>query len=75
MIEKKLKKVMSSILGVSIDDINENSSPDNIETWDSLQHMNLVLGIEQSFGIEFTEEEIVTLLSYELILETIKGKL
>jgi acyl carrier protein len=72
--EDKLKKVMSQILKIPIESINANSSPDTIASWDSLQHMNLVLGIEQRFGISFTEEQIMQMLSYEIILETLKEK-
>jgi acyl carrier protein len=72
--EDKLKKVMSQILKINIDSICPESSPDTIATWDSLQHMNLVLGIEQGFGITFTEEEIMQMMSYEIILELLKEK-
>lgn len=72
--EDKLKKIMSQILKISVETINKDSSPDTIETWDSLQHMNLVLGIEQSFEVSFTDEEIMQMMSYEIILEILKEK-
>jgi len=75
MIENKLKKIMSKILKVDVSELNADSSPDNIETWDSLQHMNLVLGLEQSFNVSFDDEEIIQLLSYEIILVTLDEKL
>jgi acyl carrier protein len=75
MIEDKLKKIMSKILKVDANEIHADSSPDNISTWDSLQHMNLVLGLEQSFNISFDDEEIIQMLSYEIILATLNEKL
>jgi len=74
LIEQKVKSIMSKILKIPEAEIHAESSPDDIETWDSLQHINLVLGLEQSFGITFDEEEIIQLLSYEIILATINEK-
>ncbi|MFT5248568.1 MAG: acyl carrier protein [bacterium] len=73
--EKKLTKIMAQILGVQENEITPNSSPDNLSEWDSLKHMNLVLGIEQGFNISFDDEDIIQMLSFEIILETIKEKI
>ena len=51
-----------------------DSSPDNIESWDSLQHLNLVLALEQEFRTQFTPEEIEQLLSVELIAALVEEK-
>jgi len=31
---------------------------DDIEGWDSLSHVNLIIAVELKFGIEFTQKEI-----------------
>lgn len=72
--EEKLKKIMSQVLGIKMDEIKYDSSPDDIASWDSLQHMNLILAIEQGFNVRFDEEEIIQLLSFEIIMETINEK-
>ncbi len=63
----KLKEVISNVLGVSIDIINDNSSPDNIDKWDSLSHLNLVMAIEAEFDVELTPEDSMDMLSVKLI--------
>lgn len=73
--EEKLTKIMAQILSVKESEITPNSSPDNLSTWDSLKHMNLVLAIEQGFNISFEDEEIIQMLNYEIIVEIIKEKL
>lgn len=73
--EEKLTKIMAQILSVNESEITPNSSPDNLPTWDSLKHMNLVLAIEQGFDISFEDEEIIQMLNYEIIVEIIKEKL
>jgi acyl carrier protein len=64
----QLKNVMSVVLEVPEEIINENSSPDDIESWDSLKHMSLILALEDEFNVEFSEEETVELLSFKLIV-------
>ena len=63
----KLKEVISNVLGVSIDTINDNSSPDSIDKWDSLSHLNLVMAIEAEFDVELTPEDSMDMLSVKLI--------
>ena len=42
-VESRIQSVMSSVFGVPADEIDDDASPDNIESWDSLKHMNLML--------------------------------
>lgn len=73
--ENRIKKVMSAVFDVPIEEINDESSPDTIESWDSLKHMNLVVALEEEFEIKFEDDEIVELLNYSLICSIIKDKL
>ena len=65
--ETKLKEVMADVFGVPAGSIDERASVDTIEKWDSLNHMKLVLALEEQFGITFSGEQSVEILSYELI--------
>ena len=66
---------VADIFQLKAEDIKPESSPDTIEAWDSLQHLNLVLALEQEFGVQFTPEEIEQLLSVELIVDLLAEKL
>ena len=57
--EKKIKLIMSKVFKISLYSINEDSSPDNIESWDSLNHMDLIRSIEEEFNIEFEFFEVM----------------
>jgi acyl carrier protein len=70
-IESRLKKTFSNVFNVEINSINNDSSPDDINSWDSINHMNLIIAIEREFNIQFDEEDIAILLSYEIIRETL----
>jgi acyl carrier protein len=65
--EEKIKGVMSTIFDVNIDKINKNSSMDNVENWDSIAHMNLVLALEDKFGVIIPDDEAGNITSYQLI--------
>ena len=65
--EDRLKQVLSDVLNIEASSIDDDSSVDTVEEWDSLRHLNLVLAIEQEFDISFTEEQTVEILNYPLI--------
>lgn len=72
--ENKIKNVMSTVFEMDLSEINHNSSPDSIDNWDSIRHMNLVVALEEEFNIEFDDEEIGELLNYKLIYNIVKSK-
>ncbi len=63
----RLKKCMAAVLEISEEEIHDESSVDNLETWDSLRHINLIIALEQEFGISFPDEEVVFLTSVKFI--------
>ena len=65
--ESKLKQVMADVFGVDVNVIDENASVDTIAKWDSYNHMNLVLALEEQFNVTFQAEQTVEMLSYPLI--------
>jgi len=73
-VENRIKKVFAAVFGVDIVSISEDSSPDSIANWDSLRHMNLIVALEEEFGIEFDEEEIMDMLNYNLLSSMIREK-
>ena len=72
--EERIKKVMSAVFELPIEEINYESSPGTIETWDSLKHMNLIVALEEEFDVQFDDEEIGEIMNYSLILNIIKNK-
>ncbi len=41
--------------------VNEETTADDIEDWDSLEHINLIAAIENVFGMKFTMGEVVSM--------------
>ncbi|MBL7903274.1 MAG: acyl carrier protein [Bacteroidia bacterium] len=71
MNNSRIKQVMSVVFEVPLDSINENSSTDNLENWDSLRHLNLILALEEEFGVSIPDEEVGNLVNFKLIELTI----
>ena len=72
--EERLKEIMAQVFDVPNESINNDSSPDTIENWDSVNHMNLVLALEQAFGISFEPDEIIEMMNFELVLVILRDK-
>jgi acyl carrier protein len=54
----QLRNIASDIFGIPADKITTESSPQTVESWDSMQHLSLVLAVEEKFGVQFDPEEI-----------------
>jgi acyl carrier protein len=57
-VETKVRELFATILQVSIDNVNVNSTPENTENWDSFQHLVLVSAFEEEFDICIEPEEV-----------------
>ncbi len=57
-ISEQLVKVFKEVFGDDSITLDENTTADQIEGWDSMSHINLIIAIELAFGIEFADEEI-----------------
>lgn len=66
--ESRVKKIMGTVLEVDPEEIDLDSSIDNVEKWDSLRQMNLVLALEDAFSISIPDEDAANATSYRLIL-------
>ena len=54
--------------------IDSSTAPQDIDGWDSLAHIRLIIAIEKSFGLRFSAAEIAELENVGLIVELIVKK-
>ncbi|MAG38712.1 hypothetical protein CMO90_01360 [Candidatus Woesearchaeota archaeon] len=73
--EERMREVISAVFNIPVNEIRTDASSDNIESWDSLKHMNMVSALEEEFLIEFDDKEIFELLNYELIKTIVLEKI
>ena len=71
LIKERILQVMATVFETEVVALNENSSSDTIEAWDSLKHLTLILALEEEFVISFPDDEVGELVNYKLIEITI----
>jgi acyl carrier protein len=69
-----LKQIMSEIFRITESEITENSSMETIKSWDSLQHLNLMLAVEEHFDIKLDADEIPKATSFSILYNLITKK-
>jgi acyl carrier protein len=75
ILEQKIKGIMADILKVDSNSVNETTTSDTVETWDSLRHVSLILALEEEFNVEFDDDKIGELVSYMFIVKHISAKI
>jgi acyl carrier protein len=68
-ITERVAQIFYQLFSAKSGSITLESSPDTVDGWDSLQHLNLILALEEEFGISLTEDQMVEMLSVGLIVE------
>lgn len=68
---ERIRAAMATVFDRPAAEIPENASPENLEDWDSLHHLELVLELELEFGVRVPAETVPELLSLEAIEETL----
>jgi acyl carrier protein len=72
---EQVRDIASDILSVPASTIEADSSPDNVETWDSIQHLNFVLALEERFNFQLSPEEIERMRNVGEIAKLVENKL
>ncbi|MDT8899742.1 acyl carrier protein [Anaeroselena agilis] len=70
----ELKKILAGVFKVPVASIGEQTLMQDIDTWDSLTHMDLILTLENEYGVTFSGEEIVVMTSFAKIAATLAAK-
>ena len=71
----QVRGVASDLFGVPVHRIMAESSPEMIETWDSTQHLNFVLALEEKFGLQLSPEEVEQMLNVGEAARLVESKL
>jgi acyl carrier protein len=57
--DEKIRELFATLLQVPLDEIGDETTPASLERWDSMQHLIVVSGFEEEFGIDVDPEEAV----------------
>lgn len=71
----KLNQLITDLFRIDQTECIADLTMDDLDTWDSLSHMELITGIEKLFGIELTSDEIVTMKSVHAVRSVVEHKI
>jgi len=66
---RTLEEVVSGVFGVEPQSLDESSSPESVEGWDSMGHVNLVTALEQHFNVSIDIDDVMEMGSVGKIRE------
>ena len=69
--EKKIIDIISDILSIK-KKISNKTEMNNVDEWDSLKQMQIIVAIEDEFKIRFNEDDLIHANSVEKLLKTIQ---
>ena len=64
---RTVESLLAPVLQIPETRITDDLAMRDVETWDSLKHMEVVASLENGFGIELTFDEIVAMQSVKEI--------
>jgi acyl carrier protein len=70
----RVRAIAADVLQVPAASITPATSPETIESWDSVRQLDLVLALEQAFGVQFEPEEIDQMKNIERIVDLLSPK-
>ncbi len=72
MIEEQVKGIFSSVLGMNLSDVTDDTSMENTSQWDSIMHLNLLTTAEEILNVRFTDKQVITITSFPLLVNAVK---
>jgi aminoglycoside 3-N-acetyltransferase len=69
----RVRRLMSGVLAVPADAIGPATTFWDTESWTSLSHVELIVAIEEEFGLELSGEQALELLDFETICARLAG--
>ena len=68
--KEQIKEVIMRVF--DLESVTDDISQSNCEKWDSMNHLNLIVELEEEFDVSFEPEEIAEMKSLEKIIEKLK---
>lgn len=66
-IDVRIKEVMANVFDVDIATLNEDSSQDSVEGWDSMKHLDFIVSLEEEFDITIPIEEVGNMVNFKYV--------
>ena len=71
----QVRAIAADLFTVDAKTLDAGSSPERVDAWDSVQHLNLVLALEGKYDIQFAPEEMEEMKSLGQIAALVENKI
>ena len=72
---EQIKHILSDVFKIELEKINYELNMGDVDEWDSLTHLILIMNIEEKMSVKFDMENIGKLKSISAIIDEINKKL
>jgi acyl carrier protein len=73
--EFKIRNIISTVFEIPVTALPPEFNQEDIEKWDSLGHLRLIVELEKEFTVQFEPEEIAEMNSYDRIMKVVSSKI
>jgi acyl carrier protein len=73
-IEDRVRRVVAEVFGLDPASVTLATANEQVESWDSLNILNLLMAVEEEFGISLSPEEAGQLTSVAGIVALVRSK-
>ena len=74
-IDQRVGGVIADVFGLDPQEVGPETSIETVEAWDSLQHLTVVLALEEEFDIQLDDEQTVAAVSFPVMTEIVRQHL
>ena len=74
-IEEQIRMIVQEVLRIPPEDIGESLCRETDSRWDSMGHLNLIIALEQSFGIQLGTECITKIINWDSLCSAVTRSL
>jgi acyl carrier protein len=72
--DERLEHLLADVLQLPLGAIHDDLAMREVEAWDSLKHMELIVSLETAFGLEFNIDEVVAMTTVQTIKRVLSEK-
>jgi len=69
----EIRQLLADTFGIDVSVVTADTSPETVEAWESMSHLNLMLALESRFGISIDPEDIASLVSVQAIVDKVES--
>ncbi|MGA2409600.1 MAG: acyl carrier protein [Candidatus Binataceae bacterium] len=73
-IDSSVRRLIADIINLPVENITPTSSPNNLNTWDSIAHLDVIIGLEQEFRVRLSARDIDQMIDVQHIVELLENK-